>query len=91
MAEVIVEMRVTLENSDVAPETTEEKIKEIITSDEGRVQKSEIIPYVFGLKAINISFILPEKDGGTDEIETQIKNTENVGNLEILHLSRTLG
>jgi len=91
MADVIIKTRITIENPDTNPEQTQEKIKQIIEKEQGKIHQTEIKPYVFGLKAIELTFIIPEKDGGTDKIEEEIKKIPEIGNLEILQISRTLG
>lgn len=91
MTEIIIKTRTTLDNPEANAEDIQKQIKQIIEKEEGKIEQTEIVPYVFGLKAINTTFTIPEKSGGTDKIEEQIKKISQVGNLEILQISRTLG
>lgn len=87
----MVKTRITLDSPEADAEKIQKQIKQIIEKEQGKIEKTEVVPYVFGLKAINTTFTILEKDGGTDKIEEEIKNLQEVGNLEILQISRTLG
>jgi len=62
-----------------SPETDIEKIKEEI-SKRLKVQDSKIEPIAFGLKALKILIIVPDKETG--DIENKIKEVKGVSDVE---------
>lgn len=63
-----------------SPETDIEKIKDEL-SKILKIQDSKIEPIAFGLKALKILIIVPDK--GTEEIEKQIRNIDGVSEVEV--------
>jgi len=63
-----------------SPETNIEKIKDEL-SKILKIQDSKIEPIAFGLKALKILIIVPDK--GTEEIEKKIKNIDGVSTVEV--------
>jgi len=62
-----------------SPETNILKIKEEI-SKKMRIQDSKIEPIAFGLKALKILVIIPDKETG--DIESKIKDIKGVSEVE---------
>jgi len=63
-----------------SPETDIEKIKDEL-SKILKIQDAKIEPIAFGLKALKILVIVPDK--GTEEIEEKIKNIDGVSGVEV--------
>lgn len=65
-------------------ETDLEKIKEqIINTDEVDVRDSGIQPIAFGLKALTIAAVMPDKEGVSDKFIESIQNIDGVENVEV--------
>ena len=45
-------------------------------------------PIAFGLQAIIADFLIDDKEGQIDKLEDSIKKTEDVGEIEIINVSR---
>lgn len=81
-----------------SPEVDLEKLQTVLkektlsfTGLSEETMKFEIKPVAFGLKSINLTFIAEEKAGGTDAIEDQIKELEEVASVEVTDVRRALG
>jgi len=75
MGNVIVELK-------IMPESTEidlEKIK-VEISKKMKIQDSKIEPIAFGLKALRIIVIVPDKETG--DIESKIKEVKGISDVE---------
>lgn len=57
----------------------------------GEVGKVEMEEVAFGLKAINLTFVVDENKGGTDELEDLIRNIDGVGSAEVTDVRRAIG
>ena len=81
------------------PESPEEDLKKIeehamkeILHFAGKGDtKIEIIPVAFGLKSVNITFIMDEKFGGTDPIEQKLSAISGVNSVEVTDVRRAIG
>jgi elongation factor 1-beta len=77
MGEVLCTLKVMPTGVDVDIESVEKKIKELLSPEE-----TKIVPVAFGIKAIEVRKIIPDGEGGTDELEEKIKALEGVENVE---------
>jgi len=57
----------------------------------GRVGKTEEIPVAFGLKSLNLTFIMDEEKGDTEVVEEQITALEGVQSVQVIECRRALG
>lgn len=62
------------------------KINENLKS--GRIVASQTADYFFGMKILLMNIEAPEVDGISDSIESEIKSTPGVSDMEILRVSR---
>ena len=69
----------------------EEKAKEKITSFGGEVGKIEQHPVAFGLKSLNLIFVMDEKKGSTDSLEDEISSIEGIQSVEVTDVRRAIG
>lgn len=92
MAKAIISLKIMPDAPDVNMEELEkvclEKIKEFAGETETKV---EIEPIAFGLKSLNIKFVMDESLGSTEPIEKSISEIENVSSAEITDVRRAIG
>jgi elongation factor 1-beta len=85
MAEVIVGLKVLPKTIDVDLDKLEEEIKRAISPE--RMQRE---PIAFGLVAILVTKLVPDEAGQVDELERKLKSIEDVGEVEVTGISRSL-
>ncbi|NHV99512.1 MAG: hypothetical protein HA496_07680 [Thaumarchaeota archaeon] len=56
----------------------------------GRIIASQIADFFFGMKILLMNVEAPEVDGISDRIESEIKSTPGVSDMEILMVSRKI-
>ncbi|MBO3832917.1 MAG: hypothetical protein FGF51_05970 [Candidatus Brockarchaeota archaeon] len=54
----------------------------------GRIVASQTADFFFGMKVLLVNIEAPEVDGISDKIESEIKSTPGVSDMEILMVSR---
>lgn len=91
MADVVVTFKVMPDSPEIDLKTIQEKITELIKEFGGEVGKVEEEPVGFGLVALKFFFVMPEDLGSTDDLEENIKNLEEVGNVEVVDVRRAIG
>jgi len=69
-------------------ETNLEKIKEKLFNLGSK--KVEIEPLAFGLNAVIAYFIVPDAEGGAEDLEKSVKGIEGVSEAEITEVNRML-
>lgn len=85
MAEVIVGFKVMPKDLEVNLDELEKKIREVI-----KPQKLSREPIAFGLVAIHIVKLIPDEGGELDKVENQLRSMEEVGEVEITGMTRSL-
>jgi elongation factor 1-beta len=85
MAEVIVGLKILPKTIEVDLDKLEEEIKRAISPE--RIQRE---PIAFGLVAILVTKLVPDEAGQVDELERKLKAIEDVGEIEITGISRSL-
>ncbi|MFH1638219.1 MAG: elongation factor 1-beta [Candidatus Woesearchaeota archaeon] len=90
MAKAIVTVRLMMESPETDPSKVEEKAKEAIESLKGEFGRSSIEPIAFGIKALDIIFIIDEMLG-TDEFENKLNTLDGVSSAEIRDFRRAIG
>jgi elongation factor 1-beta len=92
MANAVVTIRIMPESPEIDLKKIEEHaLKEILHFAGKGDTKIEIIPVAFGLKSINITFIMDEKLGGPDPLERKIEAIEGVNSVETIDVRRAIG
>ena len=91
MASVIVSLRIMPEAPGSDLERIAGEAKGLIEEFGGKVGKTEFSDVAFGLKSINIMFIMPEAKGGTEELETKISGINEVSSVEVTDVRRAIG
>ncbi|MEM4271959.1 MAG: elongation factor 1-beta [Candidatus Pacearchaeota archaeon] len=92
MAKVIVTVKIMPEDPDVNLDEVTKKSEEIIKGWGGSMNRTEIEPVGFGLKALILVFAVDEKKGSADPIADDIvKKVPGVRSAEVIMASRALG
>lgn len=88
MAKVVVTLKVTPESPDVNLEVLDERASAIILKY-GKIYKQRIEPVAFGINALAYEIIMEENTaGGTEPIETEIKEIPGVGDVQVTDVTR---
>ncbi len=85
MADVVVIFKVMPSSVDVNLDNLERKIKETVKPDG---MKRE--PIAFGLVALRVTKLMPDAGGELDKVENVLRALEDVGEVEVEEVSRTL-
>ncbi len=92
MANAVVTMKIMPESPDVDLEAVKDKALVIIEGFAGKGDtKVDIVPIAFGLKALNIIFVMDEALGSPDSLEEKIVGIDGVNSFEITDVRRAVG
>ncbi len=91
MAQLVVTIKLMPESPDVNLKKIEEEATEEIKKFGGDVGKVEIEPIAFGLKAVNLIFVMNESLGNTDDLEEKLSKIDGVEGVEVTDLRRAIG
>ncbi len=92
MAQVIITLKLMPKGVDVNLEEIETKAKKLIVQFAGEGEMIvEQQPIAFGLKALQIIFVMDESLGSTEELEKSISEFDEVGSVEITDVRRAIG
>jgi elongation factor 1-beta len=89
MADVVVTMKVMPDSPERDLKKMQAEIDKVILKF-GRIYKKGIQPIAFGLNAMTYSFIMVEKQGGTDPVEEETKKIEGVSDVQITDVTRSV-
>jgi elongation factor 1-beta len=92
MADVVITLRIMPDSPDIDLKKVEvEALKKIKVFSGMDNHKVEIVPVAFGLKAVDILFVMSENKGSTDALEADISKIEGVNSAEVTDVRRTIG
>lgn len=92
MAKAVATIKIMPTSPDVDLSSLEVKAKEEIEKFVGKTEtKTEIEPVAFGLKALNIIFVMDESKGSPDPIAEELSKLEEVNSAEIIDVRRAIG
>ena len=92
MANAVVTLKVMPTSPEVNMEELEVKVKEKIAVFAGEGDtKIEEVPIAFGLKALNIIFVMDESKGSPDPLAEKIQNLDAVNSAEITDVRSAIG
>ncbi len=92
MAKAVITVKIMPESPEVDLAKIEEEAKKIITDFAGKGEtKTEIEPIAFGLKALNIIFVMDESKGSPDPVTEDIAKIKGVNSAEIIDVRRAIG
>jgi translation elongation factor aEF-1 beta len=87
MGKIVIAYKILPSESTVDLEVLKVKIKEKLEGV-ANVQKFAKEPIAFGLCALKVNMVLAEKDGIMDETEKILNGIEEVGQLQVLGMTR---
>ena len=91
MARVLVIIRIMPESPDTDLADLEKKAREKIEGFEGRITKTDISPVAFGIKALDLTFLVDEAKGDTEPIENALREIKGVNSAEVTFVTRAVG
>ncbi len=92
MANVVISLRIMPQSTDVDLSKVEaEAKKEIVDFCNSKEFKTSIEPIAFGLKALNIIFVMDESKGNTETLENKIIQISGVESVEVTDVRRAIG
>ena len=92
MASVVITLRIMPQNPNVELSKIEaEAKKEIVDFCHSKEFKTQIEPIAFGLKALNILFVMDESKGSTEALEKKISEIDGVESVEVTDVRRAIG
>ncbi|MAG91469.1 elongation factor 1-beta [Candidatus Woesearchaeota archaeon] len=92
MTNVVVTLKIMPQNPEIDLSKIEsEAKKEIVAFCNSQEFKTEIQPVAFGLKALNLLFVMDESKGSTEELEKKIGQIEGVESVEVTDVRRAVG
>jgi elongation factor 1-beta len=93
MAKAIVTIKLMPDGPDANIEQmkglAETKINEFV-GEEGE-KRFTVVPIAFGLKSLEIIFVMDEKIGSTEPLERSIEEIAGVGSVEVIDVRRAIG
>lgn len=87
MGKIVIVYKIFPSESTVNLKILEEKIRTKL-SDIASIQKFVEEPIAFGLCALKVNLVLPEKSGILDEAEKRMTEIEDVGQIQTLGMTR---
>ena len=92
MANVIVTLKIMPKSPEIDLNQIKEEILKHIKEFAGEGEtKTEEKPIAFGLKALNIIFVMDEALGSTESLEENIKSISNIQSVEVTDVRRAIG
>jgi len=93
MAKAIVTLKIMPESPDVNLDEIQTKVEEAIDSFVGEQAEKRVTvePVAFGLKALNIIFVMDEQQGSTEPLENTISEIEGVNSVDVTDVRRAIG
>ena len=87
MGKIVIAYKILPSESTVDLEVLKEKIQKQL-ADIASIQRFAEEPIAFGLSALKVNMVLPEKDGILEETEKRITDIEEVGQIQTLGVTR---
>lgn len=92
MASVVVTFRIMPKDIHIDLSKIESQAKkEIVAFCSSKEFKTQIEPIAFGLKALNIIFVMDEDKGSTEELENKVSKIHGVESVEVTDVRRAIG
>lgn len=89
MGEVAVQIKVMPQSPEVDLEQLKRKI-ELALPNNARLYSFDIQPIAFGLKALLVTVIVGDVEGGTDSIEEALSRVDGVESIQVVTATRML-
>jgi elongation factor 1-beta len=89
MGEVAVQLKIMPNSPDVDLKDLSDRITSQV-ADYGRLYSCDEQPIAFGLKALIITVIVEDKEGGTEAVESSISEIDEVESVQVVAVTRML-
>ena len=89
MGEVAAQIQIMPNGPDVDLKDLNTRIESKV-AQYGRIHNCEVQPIAFGLKALLITVIVEDKEGGTDAIEASLSVIDEVESVQVVAVTRML-
>jgi len=89
MGEVAIQVKVMPNAPEVNLKELSGRIESVISND-ARLYACEVQPIAFGLRALLITFIIEDKEGGSEVLEGAISSLDEVESVQVVAVSRML-
>jgi elongation factor 1-beta len=89
MAEVAVQLKIMPKGPDVDLKGLSNRITSQV-ADYGRMYSCEVQPIAFGLKALLLTVLVEDKEGGTEAVEASISEIDEVESVQVVAVTRML-
>lgn len=89
MAEVAVQLKIMPRSPDINLKTLSDEISSRVAQF-GRIHSSVESPIAFGLKALLLTVIVEDKEGGTEALEASILEIDAIESVQAVAVTRTL-
>jgi len=67
-----------------------DKLKSAAVAAAGKVDNVVEEPIAFGLKALKLTVVIPDSEGGTEKLEEKLKALPEVGDVQVVDLARLM-
>jgi len=91
MAKILIKLKIMPKGIETDLSALLKKCEEKIKGYGGRVHQAEQVPIAFGLKALMIILIADEVPGGTETLETALKDIKDISTVDVLDVRRAIG
>ena len=89
MGEVAAQIKIMPSGPDVDLKGLSAQIESQI-AQQGRIHSCEVQPIAFGLKALLITVIVQDREGGTEALEASLSAIEDVESIQVVAVTRML-
>lgn len=89
MGEVAVQLKIMPNGPEVDLKGLNDRITSQV-AQHGRMYSCEVQPIAFGLKALILTVIVEDKEGGTEALEASISEIEEVESVQVIAVTRML-
>ena len=87
MGEVFLKYRIMPEGADTDLDALQQSIKDALP-EFATMQNCEAKPFAFGMKALEIGFVVEDEEGNNDKVETAVTGVASVQGVELLEMGR---
>ncbi|MEI7826630.1 MAG: elongation factor 1-beta [Euryarchaeota archaeon] len=89
MGEVAVQLKIMPNSPEVDLKSLSDRITYQVAQC-GRIYSYEVQPIAFGLKALILTVIVEDKEGGTEAVEASISEIKEVESIQVVAVTRML-